>query len=152
MAAKKAVAVRGKTKMPVPLYGAGGEITLPGGRKIKVVTLVTVPQLKHDPAKDNIVCVKITGPIYKGKEIKKADGTAEKNDAGAKKEPPYLAPVLDMDDGDKQKDYIVNAVVRSNLEERYPDESYVGKCFAIIKGPKAPGKNYNQFAISEVAE
>lgn len=149
--AGKSVA-KAAAKMPVPAYGSGGEIILPGGRKLKIVAVVTVPLLKHEPAKDNIVCILITGPIYQGKQIKTKDGKEEVDaKTGQKKAPPFLVPVRDMDDNDRQKDYIVNAVVRSNLEERYAGGGYVGKAFAIIKGPKQPGKDYHQFAITEVS-
>lgn len=112
-----------------------------GNKTYKMKKLVTVPHLKHEEG--TVVGIIITGKIYTGKDLKPAAG--EK----VKEKPAQIVPVINLEDGNAYT-YIVAAVVESNLEETYPKESYVGKSFAIMKGPKMPGKRYHQYAISEI--
>ena len=116
----------------------------------EVVKAVTRFQLKLE---NNVpVHIKIVGKIYKGKELAKA----QVDDKGKKKEPPFLCEVINLDaptaDGRKERveDLICNSVMKSNLEETYPDQKYVGKCFEVTKLDKRKGKEYNDFEIVEI--
>lgn len=48
-------------------------------------------------------------------------------------------------------EYVCNAMTADNLRGAYPEASYVGKLFAIYKGARAPGKQYIQTDIVELA-
>jgi hypothetical protein len=110
-------------------------------KQYKVKKKLILPLLKleqHKPA-----YVKITEPIFKGKEITPAKGgkTQEK--------PADIANIINLDTGEEMQ-IIVAAVVKSVLEENYPDAGYVGKGFEIVKGDKAEGKRYFQYSVNEV--
>ena len=84
--------------------------------------------------------IKATGPMYVGKPQK---------DAKENEKPADLMPALDMRTGETGE-IIVSAVVKSALEETYPDDGYVGHGFAITKLPKPEGKRYFQYTVDEV--
>ncbi len=43
-------------------------------------------------------------------------------------------------------------MLKSVLSEEYPEAGYVGKCFAITKQAKQPGRDYNKFKIEEIED
>jgi hypothetical protein len=90
--------------------------------------------------------VKITGPIHLGKDQKAAKGEEDK-----KREPAHLAPCINLDDGSECQ-IIVSAVVLSVLSDEYPNEAYVGKCFAITKKSRVPGKQYFPYGVEEIED
>lgn len=108
----------------------------------KIKKLLTRPLLKLQ--EDVPVYIKIETKMALGKEMKKRKGDDEKQ-----KEPATLVNCVNLSDGSLQQ-LIVNAVVKSVWNEDYPDDSYVGKCFAITKLGRAAGKNYNPFRIAEI--
>ena|ERR1700760_297049 len=107
--------------------------------------LLTRPILKF--VENQSVYVKFEEAIYIGRELKSdvaADGTK-------KKEPAHLANVIDLRTGELGQ-IIVAAVVESVLNEEFPNNGYVGRCFAITKKGKAPGKQYFGYNIEEVED
>jgi hypothetical protein len=150
-----------KTKEPVPPRPEGGPITgtLPaaapmqlgregsvievGGVKIKIAKQVTrrvFPQVAGEP-----LPVKITGPIYKGEEIKQGKS---KDMAAAD-----LAPVEHCITKELGL-IIVGAVLKGELERQYPKVGdtwgYVNKSFAISTGPQAEGKRFRPVTLFEI--
>jgi len=134
----KAVAVVGNL--------AGKSITA-GDRVFSVVRQVTLPQLKQ--VEGQIVHIRITSPIYVSKVVAKAG--AKKADANSSDKPADLVNVVNLITG-QACTYIVGAAVKGNLEEQYPDESYVGKSFAINKLPAPAGKRYKTYEILEIED
>jgi hypothetical protein len=107
--------------------------------------LLTRPVLKF--IENQPVYVKLEEPIYVGRELKAdlaPDGTK-------KKEPAHLANVIDLRTGELAQ-IIVAAVVLSVLNEEYPNSGYVGRCFAITKKGKAPGKQYFGYNVEEIED
>lgn len=90
--------------------------------------------------------VKIEMAMFIGKTIKEKvkEGTDKKQ-----KEPATLINVIDLVSGEPMV-IVANTVLKSVLNEEYPDNAYVGKCFAITKKAKAVGKDYNPFNIEEI--
>jgi len=88
---------------------------------------------------------KIEGAIYKAKEATGTRKTAE----DAKQEPPHLMSVSLLDEEGARGVVVVPHVLRTELEDAYPDQSYVGKMFQVIKH-KIEGKRYNDFEINEI--
>jgi hypothetical protein len=107
--------------------------------------LLTRPIIKFQVGQPNYV--KIEGKIYLGREMK-GDMTA---DGKKKKEPAHLADVIDLKTGELGQ-IIVAAVVLSVLNEEYPGDSYVGKCFAITKKTQQPGKSYFGYNVEEIED
>lgn len=105
--------------------------------------LLTRPVLKF--VMDETRYIKFEGPIYLGKEMKQKAGDDKK------KEPAHLADVIDLPTGELAQ-IIVNAVPMSVLEENYPDKAYVGKCFAITRQKRQPGKQYDPFKVEEIED
>lgn len=104
--------------------------------------LLTRPVLKYVVDVANYVLIETAAHI--GKEMKPgADGK--------KKEPATLCNVIDLKTGEPAQ-LILNAVVKSVLTEEYPGDSYVGKCFAITKQARVPGKSYDPFSIEEIED
>lgn len=68
----------------------------------------------------------------------------------ASEKPATVCSVNDLETGEVLL-WLVAEVAKKNIEEQYPDESYVGKSFAVCKMPKRPGKRYFDFQIAEVA-
>ena len=69
---------------------------------------------------------------------------------GKKMEPATIADVTDLETGE-QGQLICATVLAGNLRETYPDDSYVGKRFAITL-IKVPEKKYNLYEILEIEE
>jgi len=109
--------------------------------KVKVVRNVTIPLLKM--ADGDTVHVTFKGEIFKGKELKTS------KEGEAKMAAADLANVVDLTDGGL-KQIIVNAVLKSTMEEEYPKAAYVGKSFRITRAGKE-GKRYKTYTIDEIA-
>jgi hypothetical protein len=90
--------------------------------------------------------VKITSAIHLGKEQKKGKGDDDKA-----REPAHLAPCINLEDG-AECQIIVSAVVLSVLNDEYPGDAYVGKCFAITKKNRVPGKQYFPYGVEEIED
>lgn len=112
----------------------------------EVVKHVTLPLIKFgaDP-----LFLRFDGKIHKAKETGK--GRSAKNEDGTTKvmEPPMLAEVTDMVTKRKGQ-IIVNEVLKSELNDGYPNESYVGRIFRVAKLPIQGGKRYATFELTEV--
>jgi hypothetical protein len=104
----------------------------------KLKRIITKPLFK---ALNNVTnYFKIDGAMFIGKEIKEAGAT--------KKEPATLMFVTDLSNG-QQGQYIVGSVLKSILNEEYPENAYVGLSFAIKKHT-IPGKQYNGYDLAEI--
>ena len=66
-------------------------------------------------------------------------GRAMRTNSGIK-EPPDLMDVTDVETG-RQYSLLVHTVLKSNLTEAYPDETYVGKFFSATQHAKEEGKD-----------
>lgn len=106
----------------------------------KTKRLLTRPILKMIEGQARHILIE--APMYVGKEMKSKAG--EKN-----KEPATLANVIDLETGEPAQ-IIVSAVVKSVLNEEYPNNGYVHKAFSITKQAKQPGKQYNPFSVAEI--
>jgi len=104
-----------------------------------VKKVLTIPLLKLQL--DVTVYVKITSPIFTGKEI----------DAGEQKkmDAPHMVNAVDLETGEDVQ-LILNTVLESVLSEEYPDNGYIGKGFSITKLNKKATKGYHPFMVSEL--
>jgi hypothetical protein len=82
--------------------------------------------------------------IHQGAELSGQKPAAD----GTKREPAFLAFVTDMETGEEGQ-IILGKVLRSTLDEHYPNDAYVGLCFAIeqVRDSK---KDYNTYNLSEI--
>lgn len=104
--------------------------------KVKVVREVAVPQLSIKGANVQ-VAIRITSPITAGNSDK---------DSG---KPVYSCKVIDLTDG-VEKSLVMPAIPRSELTRTYPDHTYVGKEFGLMKEGEVAGKRYNAWKIMEI--
>lgn len=109
-------------------------------REFKVKRNVTLPVFKFQI--DEPAYLKITGAMFKGKEMK---GTGEK----AKMEPATLANGVDLETGEEVQ-IIFGTALASILHEDYANDSYVGLGFRITKHAKKEGKNYYSYSVAEI--
>lgn len=106
----------------------------------KKIRSVTLPLIKWVNGVEKYF--RFDGAAFIGKEVKQT---------GTKKmEPATLAHVTDLESGE-QGQIILATVLRKILDEEYPDNSYVGRSFAITQH-RVDGKAYNTYTIEEIEE
>lgn len=110
---------------------------LPAG--FKVAKLVTLPlsKWKNDVPKFLL----FESDIFQGKELSVNKGKTEEK-------PADLANCIDLMTGE-QCQIIVGAVLKSTLEEEYPEGAYVGKAFQITQH-RDTSKKYNTYSVAEL--
>lgn len=99
-----------------------------------------LPLLKF--SENETIYVKVISPIVQGKNIQSSKKVEIEK-------PADLCNVINMMTGDEMQ-IIVPAVVKSVLEQEYPDQSYVDLGFAITRGEKQPGKRYINYRVDEI--
>lgn len=104
---------------------------------LKAVTLPLFKQVDDVP-----MFLALSGAIYTGKDVKQAAGTV-------KMEPAELVKCVNLETGE-EGELIVNAVLKSTLEESYPSEAYVNKAFQITRKAKTNGKRYHTYSVFEI--
>lgn len=129
---------------PIPVGQQASSIVPPSGYRVKAQVTLPVLVLKADkegnlPKPRNLLFnEKIHESTYR-----------DPDPAKAKEKPADIAGVTDLESGEVVQ-FIVPAVVKSQLERSYPDETYVGKAFRIACLGKRPGKRYWDFSIFEL--
>src|SRR5216684_5393072 len=108
-------------------------------KRVKNLTLDLLKFVENQPRH-----VKITGAIHLGKDQKT-------DKEGKKREPAHLAPCINLDDG-AECQIIVAAVVLSVLNDEYPNEAYIGRCFEIVKKNRVEGKQYFPYGVEEIED
>lgn len=61
-----------------------------------------------------------------------------------------VAPVKDLEQDGKEGVILLGAALRSQIEEAYPGNGYVGKQFRIKCLGRMPGKRYKGYAVTEI--
>jgi len=107
--------------------------------------LLTRPVLKMEQDKPRYI--KIEKAMFIGKDIKARNADPDEK----KKEPATIIDAINLETGEPVQ-IVANAVLKSVLTEEYPNDGYVGKCFAITKMGRQPGKQYNPFHIEEIED
>lgn len=95
--------------------------------KFKKKAIVVRPLFKMRPGVEYYF--KVTGPLHLGKKIDDS------------KEPATLCNVVDLTTGEEGQ-IICGKLLREQLVESYPNESFVGKSFAM-EFMRVPDKRYN---------
>lgn len=122
-------------------------MSTPGiGDRFKRKRLLTRPTLKFQEGIP--IYVKIEAPMFIGRDIV---GRAPQSETAKKKEPATIANVIDLSVGEEAQ-IVCATIVKSTLTEEYPNDGYVGKCFAMTKMPKDSGKDYNKYKIEEIED
>jgi hypothetical protein len=106
--------------------------------KFKKISAVTVSLLKIEADK----------PIYvesASEMLQTEKHPKDKSD----KNPPIVMQVVNLESGETQQ-IICAEVLKSELELHYPEKTYIGKQFEIIKHEKATGKQYSTYSITEI--
>lgn len=111
------------------------------GFKFVKTKVVTVPVLKLMPGAP--VYIKVHGKMEKSKQIdsKKVGDKAM--------EPATIMHCVDLTTGEETL-VIVGKMLESVINEGYPSDSYVGKCFEIINHGKRGDKKYNAYSLVEI--
>ena len=109
------------------------------GMGFKVTRKITLPLLSTKDGGQ--YAVQLQGKFYVGKEITQKGEVAKK--------PAIMVDVIDLLTGQLMQ-MICPTVLKANIEEAFPDDSYVGKCIAFERFAKKEGKNYNTFSLAEI--
>lgn len=112
--------------------------------KFKKLRAITLELLK--PKVGEEIYVKFDAPIELAKDTRSPEQLAKDPD---KDTPPHVTKITNLVTGE-QNELIVPAVLLSELTDACPDDSYIGKCFAITKLPKREGKRYFPYRILEI--
>lgn len=113
-------------------------------KRVKVLKAVTLPVLSFKAAEAGVpLYLKFTGAIFVGKALKPAAGKEQAE------KPADLAHVVNLATGELCQ-LVLPEVVKSNLRETYPQDSYVGKSFAIAKLGQRAGKRYVDYSVLEI--
>lgn len=110
------------------------------GGKYERKRAVTLPVFKVEEEKS--LYLHVNAAMYIGKEQKAQPGKKQM-------EPATIMPVTNIETGE-QGQIIVNAALKSILDESYPNASYVDKKFEVIKHAKKDGKRYHTFSVFEI--
>ncbi len=119
-----------------PKMDAGAVVLNGRAFKVKQVTRNVFPQRDGQT-----LFVKITGAVYQGKALE--NGKSEMA-------PAELAEVVNLETGVLGL-IIVNKVLHGQLDDLYPNATYVGKSFAVTMSP-VEGKRYKAFTVYELDE
>jgi hypothetical protein len=123
-----------------------GNVGVIGGMRFKVKAVVNRPVLAIDSLLDVWTFVKPERPMYEGKEVKVQRKATE--GGGSFESKATLLDVIEL--GSNNPAVIVcGSVLKSTLNEKFPDGSYVGK-FLGIKFRRVAGKNYKQVDMVEL--
>lgn len=111
------------------------------GFQFEVVKRVTLPTFKLEV--DIPLFCEITDPIFLSEAKAGKDGKKED------RQPAHVANVMNLTNGEFGQ-IVMGVVLAENIKEKYPDDSYVGKSFSIVKKTKREGKNYHGYEITEI--
>ena len=105
---------------------------------------VTMPTLKLIP--DVPAYVKITEAMFTGKSQPAKEGEAAKK-------PPEIFNVINLETGEVCQ-MVAGTVVQREIQDNYPNDGYVNKCFMIVKGKKkgTGDRGYFTYEIAEIEE
>lgn len=141
--AKSAKAV--KSALSNEASGVSSAFALPAG--FKAVRPVTLPAIVIKKEGD-VRYLRIEDKMYVGP--KQPDKTDKDGKIIPAMDPPTLCHVTDVATGEMGT-FVIPSMVSGNLSEQYPDDSYVGKTFAIQHKGKRDGKRYADFQVAEIA-
>lgn len=94
---------------------------------------------------DKPVYVLIMSKIHEGSQR----GKAQVDSDGKPKKPPMICDIIDLDTGEDCA-LICAEIIKTELTETYPNDSYVGKGFEITKQKRKEGKRYDPYGIAEI--
>jgi hypothetical protein len=115
--------------------------TTSSGLIFKKTKTVTVPVLKLMP--DQPVYIKVENAMEMSKQV------AGAKVAGQTMESATIMHCTNLD-SDSECLLIVGKMLKSVIEESYPDQSYVGLCFEITNHGKRGDKKYNAYSLTEI--
>lgn len=116
------------------------KVAVPEGFKPKRAVTLPAIVLKEGETR----CLRITEAMHVS--AAKAD---KKNKEGKEMDPATVCAAVDVESGE-MGNFVVPAVVRGNLEEKYPGDAYVGCVFQITHMGKRAGKRYADFTVIEL--
>lgn len=129
--------------MPV-LPGVGKSVALPGGdfEVAAHVTRSVLPQIPDEPFyiefQTPFVASKMNPEFSKYRDKKTGEPSL-----------PDVAEVVNLATGEYQI-LIGNTVLQSEITKAYPDETYVGRCFAVLQTKSEIDKRYRVYKIVEI--
>lgn len=119
-----------------------------GEAEYRIVKRVNLPTLKHESGET--VCVRIDDPIRVvtnlTKETAKIDGKDTEFEKATELSVVRVTELSSM----QPFEYVCNAMTADNIHSAYPNDAYVGRCFAIQKLGQVAGKRYKETNVVEI--
>lgn len=113
-------------------------------KRKKAVTLSTLKFVVDKP-----LFVQIIGKLHEGKARVGRSGNVKLDSDGNPRKPPTLIEVLDLTTGEMAQ-LIASTIIKTELGEAYPNDSYVGLAFEITKQKRKEGREYDPYSIIEI--
>lgn len=116
----------------------------PTFKRKKSITLSTLKFVVDKP-----LYVLILGKLHEGKARVGRSGNVKLDSDGNPRKPPTLVEVIDLQSGEISQ-IIASTIIKTELTEAYPNDSYLGCSFEIIKQKRKEGREYDPYSIAEV--
>jgi hypothetical protein len=108
---------------------------------------ITLSTLKFEV--DKPLYVLLAGKLHEGKQRISRSGVVKLDSSGNPRKPPTLVEVIDMTTGEVAQ-IIAATIINTEISENYPNESYIGLGFSIMKQKRKEGREYDPYEIAEV--
>lgn len=119
-----------------------------GGKLIRVIGAISVPTLKHET--NQTIAIRFDQPITQKINEKKVKVVVGGETVDATENVTINVVRVTELASMKTFTYVVNAMTKSDLEEAEPNQSYVGKWYALRKGQTVEGKRYKRVEIVRI--
>lgn len=140
---------KAKSEKSKTIEGFGGQkVEVPF--EVKVKRNLQLPVLKFTD--ETPVYVRINDAMSVSDTANVGENAKGKEARGQKMKEPATVVHCDNLIDKQQYTLICSAVIKANLARSYPDDSYVGKCFQLIRHAKREGKPYFDYTIAEIED
>lgn len=133
---------RNKTTSPAPKASAGAG-------KFKRLEAVSVPDFQFENDETEYVKFMTEFVQAKARENDQQPGQRGGRVEAAPRTPPTKGRLVVLETGELVS-AIIPAMLRNQLEEAYPDATYVGRCFEVTMYAPARGKQYKTCDVFEI--
>jgi hypothetical protein len=132
----------------IEAIGGGAQAVMLAGQTFDVVNQVNLPTLKHETGET--IAIEITDAIREEVNYKDVIKTIDGEKKMVREENIInVGRVRELNSG-QMFEYVYNAMTADNLRGAYPDQTYLGRFFAIQKLGVVQGKQYKQTNIVEI--
>ena len=119
-----------------------------GGVEYEIANRVNLPTLKHNDGET--VAIRVDAPIREEDNSREEEVMLEGVKRMIMRESTINVVRVTELNTNQPFEYVCNSMTADNLRSAYPENTYVGKLFAIFKGGTVAGKRYKHTEIVEL--